>query len=89
MEYHFSHLVDPSTYETNGLCDGIPLRVHRSSGVGDLGMIRLHILLKRLNSNRSTASTTLVLSCVGTSQVSTRQWIALLAPKTLLIKNSD
>lgn len=42
MEYHFSHLVDPSTYETNGLCDGIPLRVHRSSGIGDLGTIRLH-----------------------------------------------
>ncbi len=42
MKYRFSHVVDPSTYETDGLCDGIPLRVHRSAAVGDLGTIRLH-----------------------------------------------
>lgn len=28
MDYKYSYIVDPSTYETHGLCDGIPLRCH-------------------------------------------------------------
>ncbi|KFY89752.1 hypothetical protein V500_05515 [Pseudogymnoascus sp. VKM F-4518 (FW-2643)] len=41
MEYHYSHLVDPSSYDNEGLCDGIPLRVHRNSDLEEMGTIRL------------------------------------------------
>ncbi|KAM5349173.1 hypothetical protein ACJ41O_008996 [Fusarium nematophilum] len=40
MEYKYSTIVDPSTYETQGLCDGIPLRVHQTQETEDLGAIR-------------------------------------------------
>lgn len=40
MEYRYSTVVDPSTYETEGLCDGIPLRVRRGQEMEDLGAIR-------------------------------------------------
>jgi fusicocca-2,10(14)-diene synthase len=29
MDFQYSDVVDPSTYETDGLCDGIPLRIHK------------------------------------------------------------
>jgi hypothetical protein len=41
MEYHYSHLIDPSSYDNQGLCDGIPLRCHRNSDTADFGAIRL------------------------------------------------
>ena len=29
MDFKYSEVVDPSTYETEGLCEGIPLRRHK------------------------------------------------------------
>jgi hypothetical protein len=40
MDYRYSTVVNPSTYQTEGLCDGIPLRVRRGQEVEDLGAIR-------------------------------------------------
>ena len=40
MEFHYSRLIDPSEYETEGLCDGIPLRIHNHSVKEDVGTIR-------------------------------------------------
>ena len=37
MEYKYSTLVDPSSYETLGLCDTIPLRVHKNAHLADRG----------------------------------------------------
>ncbi len=38
--YQYSRLVDPAAYDGQGLCDGIPLRVHRNQILEDLGYIR-------------------------------------------------
>lgn len=40
MEPQYSRLVDPTEYETQGLCDGIPLRMHRQSQNEDIGATR-------------------------------------------------
>ena len=40
MDFIYSKLVDPSEYETQGLCDGIPLRMHTSSINEVIGTIR-------------------------------------------------
>ncbi|KXX73481.1 Fusicoccadiene synthase [Madurella mycetomatis] len=40
MEYRYSTIVDQSTYETEGLCEGIPLRLHHSQESEDLGAIK-------------------------------------------------
>jgi hypothetical protein len=40
MEYRNSTIVDPSTYETEGLCEGILLRVFQNQEVEDFGVIR-------------------------------------------------
>lgn len=40
MEYRYSTIVDSSTYETEGLCEGILLRVFHNQEVEDLGAIR-------------------------------------------------
>jgi hypothetical protein len=40
MEYRYSTIVDPATYETEGLCDGISLRVHGYADLEDVGTIR-------------------------------------------------
>lgn len=29
MEFRYSEHIDPKTYETHGLCDGIDLRIHK------------------------------------------------------------
>lgn len=29
MKFQYSDVVEPSSYETEGLCDGIPLRMHK------------------------------------------------------------
>ncbi|EJP66250.1 fusicoccadiene synthase [Beauveria bassiana ARSEF 2860] len=42
MEYHYSHLIDSSSYDSEGLSDGIPLRVHRNQDLEEMGAIRLH-----------------------------------------------
>lgn len=41
MKFQYSYLVDPSSYETHGLCDGIPLRVHRNTDLEEAAVIRL------------------------------------------------
>lgn len=41
MEYRYSHLIDPSSYDNQGLCNGIHLRCHRNSDLTDYGAIRL------------------------------------------------
>ncbi|KAJ3569175.1 hypothetical protein NPX13_g6171 [Xylaria arbuscula] len=41
MEYRYSYLVDPTSYDSRGLCDGIPLRVHRNSDLEKSGVARL------------------------------------------------
>ena len=40
MEYHFSKLVDPSTYETYGLCNGVTLRKHQDPDKENKGALR-------------------------------------------------
>ena len=40
MEYRFSTLMDTSAYETEGLCDGLPLRVHNDPLLEEIGTIR-------------------------------------------------
>jgi hypothetical protein len=40
MEFKYSTIVDSSTYETEGLCNDIPLRVHTCSDLADVGALR-------------------------------------------------
>lgn len=40
MEYQYSTLLDSSAYETEGLCDGLPLRVHNNPIKEEIGTIR-------------------------------------------------
>ncbi|KAI0160238.1 geranylgeranyl pyrophosphate synthase [Xylariaceae sp. FL1272] len=40
MEYKYSTIVDPSTYETEGLCDGIDLRRHIAADMEEIGTLR-------------------------------------------------
>lgn len=40
QEPQYSRLVDPSEYETQGLCEGIPLRMHNFPRNEDVGTIR-------------------------------------------------
>ncbi|KAK4222263.1 isoprenoid synthase domain-containing protein [Podospora fimiseda] len=40
MEFRYSEEIDTSLYETHGLCDGIPLRVHKDSFSEILGSLR-------------------------------------------------
>jgi hypothetical protein len=43
MEFRYSSVLDPSTYDPGGLWDdGIPVRVHRDREVEDLAIIRAH-----------------------------------------------
>lgn len=42
MDFLFSTEIDPSTYETDGLCDGYPLRLHKNDLLADLGCLRAH-----------------------------------------------
>ena len=42
MEYKYSYQFDPSSYDSEGLCDGIPLRVYRNTDLEEMGNIRLH-----------------------------------------------
>lgn len=39
MDYLYSTVVDPSTYETDGLAEGIPLRVHAYQELSDKGAL--------------------------------------------------
>lgn len=48
MEYLYSNVVDPSTYETEGLCEGIPLRVHKHPHLEDIGTLRAQEDWRRL-----------------------------------------
>lgn len=41
MAYNLSTIVDPRDYETEGLCEGIPLHQHQSPELADIGAIRL------------------------------------------------
>jgi hypothetical protein len=40
MDYRYSTVIDSSTYETEGLCDGIPLRLHMFPDLEDVGTFR-------------------------------------------------
>ncbi|KAK4445883.1 isoprenoid synthase domain-containing protein [Podospora aff. communis PSN243] len=40
MTYVYSKQIDPSTYETHGLCENIPLRAHQDTISEDIGAIR-------------------------------------------------
>ncbi|KAL2817761.1 isoprenoid synthase domain-containing protein [Aspergillus cavernicola] len=40
MHYKFSTVVDPATYETHGLCDGIPLRCHKNPELEEVETLR-------------------------------------------------
>ncbi|KAF2113823.1 isoprenoid synthase domain-containing protein [Lophiotrema nucula] len=40
MNYQYSTLVDASAYETEGLCEGIPLRIHRYAELEEIGSFR-------------------------------------------------
>lgn len=40
MEFQHSNVVDQATYRTEGLCDGIPLRLHNDSVKEIMGAIR-------------------------------------------------
>ena len=40
MEFRYSTVVDPFTYKTDGLCEGIPLRRHKDWVKEDIGTIR-------------------------------------------------
>ena len=40
LDYKFSDVVDPSTYETHGLCDGIPLRCHHNPEYEEIETLR-------------------------------------------------
>ncbi|KAF2866148.1 isoprenoid synthase domain-containing protein [Massariosphaeria phaeospora] len=40
MEYKHSDIVDPSTYDLEGLCDGIDLRCHKYQDFEDIGTLR-------------------------------------------------
>ena len=40
MEFRFSTIVDSATYETDGLCEGIPLRCHRNPEYEEIEILR-------------------------------------------------
>ena len=40
MDFQYSDMVDPSTYDAQGLCDGIPLRKHRDKTQERTGAMR-------------------------------------------------
>lgn len=42
MEYLYSSVVDTGCYDPEGLCNGIPLRVHKYADLEDIGAIRAH-----------------------------------------------
>ncbi|KAI0398029.1 putative geranylgeranyl diphosphate synthase [Xylariaceae sp. FL0594] len=42
MEFRYSSVVDPSTYDTQGLCDGIPVRYHRNAELEEIGILKCH-----------------------------------------------
>lgn len=42
MDYLYSTVIDPSTYNTEGLCDGIDVRKNDYTSLEDRGAIRLH-----------------------------------------------
>jgi hypothetical protein len=41
MQYHYSHIVPPTTYTTHGLCSSIPLRRHCNAATDEQGALRL------------------------------------------------
>ncbi|KAI0448819.1 geranylgeranyl pyrophosphate synthase [Xylaria acuta] len=48
MAYSYSTLVDPSTYETQGLCDDIDLRKHVAADLEEIGTLRAQEDWRRL-----------------------------------------
>lgn len=40
MDFQYSSIVEPSTYDLQGLCDGIPLRLHHDADLEDIGALR-------------------------------------------------
>jgi ophiobolin F synthase len=48
MSYSYSTIIDPSTYETQGLCDGIDLRRHVAADLEEIGTLRAQEDWRRL-----------------------------------------
>ncbi|KAI8623120.1 geranylgeranyl pyrophosphate synthase [Xylariaceae sp. FL1651] len=48
MEYKYSTIIDPATYETQGLCDGIHLRRHVAADLEEVGTLRAQEDWRRL-----------------------------------------
>nr|A0A169T193.1 RecName: Full=Astellifadiene synthase; Short=SS; Includes: RecName: Full=Terpene cyclase; Includes: RecName: Full=Geranylgeranyl diphosphate synthase; Short=GGDP synthase; Short=GGS; Includes: RecName: Full=Geranylfarnesyl diphosphate synthase; Short=GFDP synthase [Aspergillus stellatus]BAU98235.1 astellifadiene synthase [Aspergillus stellatus] len=42
MEFKYSTLIDPEMYETEGLCDGIPVRYHNNPELEEIDCLRCH-----------------------------------------------
>ena len=40
MQYKYSSVEDPSTYDTEGLCEGIPVRRHVAADLEEVGTFR-------------------------------------------------
>lgn len=40
MEFKFSEVVNPSTYDTQGLCDGLKVRYHKNPEIEELDVLR-------------------------------------------------
>ncbi|RAK81477.1 bifunctional terpene synthase/polyprenyl synthetase family protein [Aspergillus fijiensis CBS 313.89] len=40
MEFRFSTVVDPSTYQTQGLCDGLAVRYHKNTELEEINCLR-------------------------------------------------
>ena len=48
MKYSHSTIIDPATYETQGLCDGIDLRKHEAGDLEEIGTLRAQEDWRRL-----------------------------------------
>jgi ophiobolin F synthase len=48
MPYQYSTIVDPSTYDTHGLCEGIDLRKHIAGDMEEIGTLRAQEDWRRL-----------------------------------------
>ena len=40
MDFHYSEVIDPTTFESEGLCEGISLRKHINAPIEERGTLR-------------------------------------------------
>ena len=48
MQYQYSNLLEPSQYETDGLCDGLPVRKHVAEDLEEVGTFQAQEDWRRL-----------------------------------------